>query len=196
MSSALASIVAAFLAREAKNVVSGWAKRDARDHGEWRGKALKVPLGNGMYRIVSDPDDPLRFYSYRTKLEYRTVLDLECDLGSIPPFLRGVGGELLALEPEDFWRSYWLHDGLYKEAGIWVRDPANPKSIWIFVPAVRVHADVLMFWGISAEGANNATLQAVYRAVRAGAHIAWRNHRRERPLDSGRKFDSVQPGIA
>lgn len=191
MSTGLASYVAGFLARELAKRGKKWAVADAKGLGEWRGKADKIAITphqaallgygkiTGLYRIVSDPADPLRFYSYRTKLEYRTAMDFVCDLGSIPPFLRGVGGELLDLQPEDFWRSYWLHDGAYDEEGVWVRDPANPASEWVFVDIPRVQADVLMYWGISAEGANNATLQAVYRAVRVGAGFSWRNHRRK-----------------
>jgi hypothetical protein len=178
MSASLAGFVASFLAEEAIKFAGAWAKKNASDLGEWRGKAIKIPQGGGLYRIVCDPEDPLRFYSYRTKLEYRTKMDFICDLGSIPPMLRGVGGELLALEPEDFWKSYWLHDGLYEEAGVWVRDPSNPDSIWVFVDSKRVHADILLYWCLSAEGANNATLKAVYEAVRVGAGIPWRNHRK------------------
>ena len=66
---------------------------------------------------------------------------------------------------------------MYDAGGVWVRDPAIPKSDWVFVPTERVFGDILLLWGLSAEGANNATMQAVYRAVRVGAGAAWKNHR-------------------
>jgi hypothetical protein len=84
--------------------------------------------------------------------------------------------EMLDLDPAAFKKTYHLHDSVYDEGGVWVRDPAIPKSDWVFVECERVFGDILMLWGLSAEGANNATLQAVYRAVRVAAGKAWENH--------------------
>ena len=193
--SAVSAAVVALLEAEGRRFLRRWAEKDARDLGEWRGRAEYRKLKPGeaeklgypktsadVYLVKSDEGDPLRFYSYRTKLEYRTRLILVTDFGSIPE-LAQLLGEPLELEPERFWRSYHWHDGTYADGGVWVRDPANPDSIWVFVPCTRVQCDVFLFWGLSAEGANNATLQAVYRAVRIGAGIPWRRHREHAPLD-------------
>ena len=194
MSPVLSSIGAAALESEVRKFLRRWAERDARDLGEWRGKAeyrklspaeaekLGYPKTSAdVYLLTSDEKDPLRFFSYRTKLEYRTRLSLVTDFGSIPELAQLLGTPL-ELEPERFWRSYQWHDGTYEDGGVWVRDPSNPASIWVFVPCTRAQCDVFLFWGLSAEGANNATLQAVYRAVRIGAGIPWRRHRNS-PLD-------------
>lgn len=168
-----------------------WAHADAKDLGEWRGSAsftkvgeetvkfLGLPAGRTSYFDISlPPADPLRLYSYVTKHEYRGALALKAsDLGSIHPLLRPIGGELLDLDPVAFKKSYHLHDSVYGEGGVWVRDPAIPGSDWVFVGCERVFGDILLMWGLTAEGANNATLQAVYRAVRAGAWIPWNNYR-------------------
>lgn len=168
-----------------------WAHADAKDLGEWRGSAsftkvgeekvkfFGIPVGRTVFHDVSlPPADPLRLYSYVTKHEYRGMLNLKAsDLGSIHPILRPIGGELLDLDPVAFKKSYHLHDSVYEEGGVWVRDPANPKSDWVFVECERVFGDILLLWGLSAEAANNATMQAVYRAVRAAAGKAWENHR-------------------
>ena len=182
----------AFIGREIKKGVSRWANADATDRGEWRGKAvctkvhedyvhiLGYEVGNrGIYDIRLDETDPMRFYSFETSHEYRMKPHLVCDLGSIPVLLQQFGGELLDLDPKTYWRSYGTHDSAYGDGGIWVRDPTNPASQWVFVPCERVFGDILLMWGLSAEGANNATLQAVYRAVRAGAFVAWRKHRKQ-----------------
>lgn len=179
------------LGKYAADLGRKWAKADAKDLGEWRGSAsftkvgeekarfFGLPVGRTVFHDVSlPPADPLRLYSFITKHEYRGMLNLKAsDLGSIPPILRPIGGELLDLDPVAFKKSYHLHDSVYEEGGVWVRDPAIPESDWVFVPCERVFADILLLWGLSAEGANNATLQAVYRAVRAGAGIPWKNHR-------------------
>lgn len=186
------AVALAALGKCAADLGKKWAKADAKDLGEWRGSAsfVKVseeragffglPVGRTSYYNVSlPPDDPLRLYSYVTKHEYRGQLTLNAtDLGSIHPLLRPIGGELLDLDPVSFKKSYYLHDSVYDEGGIWVRDPANPKSDWVFVETERVFADILLLWGLSAEGANNLTMRAVYDFVRKFAGIPWNNHRR------------------
>lgn len=168
-----------------------WGKADARDMAQWRGSAtftqvdsekckiLGIPYAEtGFYDVELSESDPLRLYSNTTKHEYRTRMVLRhSDLGSIPPAFRKVGGEYLNFDPAAFKKTYGLHDGVYLDGGVWVRDPANPKSDWVFVECERVFSDILLLWGLSAEGANNVTLQAVYRSVRIGADKAWENHR-------------------
>ena len=197
--------VLAYIAEKAKERAARWARADANDKGEWRGtadfqkigserrKLLGIPVGKtDIHHVVSSHRDPLRLYSYISRLEYRTAMDLVCDLGSIHPLLQPIGGELLELDPYAFKNSYWLHDGTHKEGGVWVRDPFNVDSAWVFVKFDRVNSDILLNWGLSAEGANNATLAAVYRAVRAGGFVPWNNHRK---LDADPKSDSVSEGI-
>ena len=188
------SIEAAALAALGKYVAGlgkKWANADARDLGEWRGSAsfkkvgdasnkfLGIPVGRTVFHDVClPPDDPLRLYSYVTKHEYRGKLILKAsDLGSIHPIFRHIGGDTLDLDPQAFPKSYHLHDSVFDDGGVWVRDPEQAKSDWVFVETERVFADILLLWGLSAEGANNATMQAVYRAVRVGAGAAWKNHR-------------------
>lgn len=168
-----------------------WAHADAKDLGEWRGSAsftkvgeekvkfFGIPVGRTVFHDVDlPPDDPLRLYSFVTRHEYRGSLHLKAsDLGSIPPIAQPIGGQLLDLNPVAFKKSYHLHDSVYADGGVCVRDPAIQKSDWVFVECERVFGDILLLWGLSAEGANNATMQAVYRAVRAGAGTAWENHR-------------------
>ena len=185
------TVALAALGKYAAGLGKKWAHADAKDLGEWRGSAsftkigeekakfFGIPVGRTVFHDVDlPPADPLRLYSFVTKHEYRGMLNLKAsDLGSIHPLLRPIGGELLDLDPVSFKKTYHLHDSVYDEGGVWVRDPANPKSDWVFVECERVFGDILLLWGLSAEGANNATLQAVYRAVRAGAGMAWENHR-------------------
>ena len=158
-----------------------WAEADAKDRGEFRGKGSYEETGRpDWYRVSLDLTDPLRLYSFETRHEYRTSFVFECDLGSVPDVVQGAGGGLLKLKPTDFWRSYGLHDDGYRLGGLFIRDPAKTEE-WTFVRLDRVHVDVVLLWGLSAEGANNATLQAVYRAVRLGAAIPWRRHRADDP---------------
>ena len=179
------------LGKYAADLGKKWAKADAKDLGEWLGSAsftkigeeavkfLGLPAGRTSYFDISlPPADPLRLYSHITKHEYRGALTLKAsDLGSIHPLLRPIGGELLDLDPVAFKKTYHLHDSVYDEGGVWVRDPAIPKSDWVFVECERVFGDILLLWGLSAEGANNATMRTVYAGVREFAGIPWKNHR-------------------
>ena len=177
-------------AKYAKRELDKWAREDACDRGEWRGKAHFHKLdareldaagydaSAEMYRVRLDDGDPLRFYSYETKHEYRPALAFDCDFGSIPePFQEITLDGVLNLDPLAYKMSYGTHDSGYACGGLWVRDPADSHE-WVFVKMPRVHVDVVLLWGLSAEGADNATLQMVYRAVRAGAGFAWKEHRK------------------
>ena len=175
---ALAAELAALAKKYASKQFRKWASADAKDRGEFRGRGSyrKLPEKD-MYRMTLDPDDPLRLFGYETGHEYRAPFSLDCDFGSIPESVRPVSADgLLKLGPLDFWRSYGLHDAGYRDGGLFIRDPAGSLE-WTFVALDRVHVDVVLLWGLTAEGANNATLQAVYRAVRLGAGIPWRRHR-------------------
>jgi hypothetical protein len=183
-----------------KRKVRKWAEADARDRGEWRGKAtfkkvgeraardLGFPLGvKEVYRVVLDPEDPLRFFSYETGHEYRASLEFVCNMGSIPRPLQPVSiGGILHLHPLDYWKSYSMHDDVYRTGGIYVRDPEKDMD-WVFVLLERAMGDLLLYWGLGAEDANNATLQAVARAVRLGSWVPWKRHR---------KLDLTKPGKA
>ena len=206
---AIASKVLALLAKEAKKRAARWVKADAEDLGEWRGKAnfeaidevenklFGATVGKTkIYHVTLDPDDPLRFFCYRSRLEYRPSLDFVCDLGSIHPLLRPVGGELLSLEPDDFRNSFLWHDDCYDKEGTWVRDPEAKDHSWTFVKLTRPQSDICMMWGLTAEGANNATLQAIYRAVRLGAGIPWKRHRKRDSEQGGSESAASNPDPA
>lgn len=185
------ALLAKAVAKYAKREIEKWAKADARDRGQWGGMATYRQLsaaekaaagydsGADMYRVKLDLVNPLRLFSPETGHEYRTDFQFDCDFGSIPePFQEVTLDGSLKLSPLDFKASYGIHDNGYDKGGLWVRDPAHPGSDWVFVAMTRVQIDVVLLWGLSAEDANNATLQAVYRAVRAGGGFAWRNHRK------------------
>lgn len=185
------ALLAKAIARYAKEKIVKWAREDARDRGEWRGRATwrklsaaeKAAAGHdpnaNMYRVKLDRIDPMRLYCPETGHEYRTDMEFDCDFGSIPePFQEVSFDGSLKLDPLDFKASYGTHDNGYDKGGLWVRDPDRPGSDWVFVSMPRVQIDVVLLWGLSAEDANNATLQAVYRAVRAGGGFAWRKHRK------------------
>lgn len=189
-----AATVLAFLGKAAlkyaKREIEKWSREDARDRGEWRGKARyrkldereKATAGYAadaeMYRVTLDESDPLRLFSYETGHEYRPAMAFDCDFGSIPePFQKVTLDGIVNFDPLAFKRSYGTHDSGYQSGGLWVRD-ANESPNWTFVKMPRVHVDVVLLWGLSSEDADNATLQMVYRAVRAGAGFAWRRHRR------------------
>ena len=191
---ALAETAGALLTKEiakyAKREIEKWAREDSRDRGEWRGKARYRKLdereksvagysaGDEMYRVALDESDPLRLFSYETGHEYRPAMSFDCDFGSIPePFQEVTLDGIVNLDPLAFRRSYCTHDSGYQSGGLWVRDPKESPE-WTFVKMPRVHVDVVLLWGLSAEDADNATLQMVYRAVRAGAGFAWRKHRK------------------
>ena len=187
----VAAMLAKAVAKYAKQKLEKWAREDARDRGEWRGLATwrKLSVAENaaaghdpkaeMYRVRLDREDPLRLFSRETGHEYRTDFEFDCDFGSIPePFQEVSFDGALKLDPLDFKASYGAHDNGYGKGGLWVRDPDRPGADWVFVAMPRVQIDVVLLWGLSAEDANNATLQAVYRAVRAGGGFVWRKHRK------------------
>ena len=182
----------AIAAKLLKDAAVRFAKGDEPDEGEWRGKyklerigTAESKLGNvAIYRCEIDPQDPLRLFHRKSRLEFSFVQTVfHSDLGSIPWFVQGI--KQLRLKPDAFPRSYLFHDAIYSKSSMRVRDPAKDAP-WIVMPSKRSDADVLLHVGLSCEGATRAEAAAIYRAVRAGAGFAWNNYRKRGRLDGRR----------
>ena len=201
MSASLATLAAAIIRKQARKLAAKFANQDMPDIGLWLGKYTKtkideaelrylgVPVNStNIYRIDLDRADPLRFVHADSGIQYRPEMNFACDLGSIPWFLQSVkkvSSMSLRLQPDQFPKSYILHDSACLKASVSVRHRDGDE--WTRIPLKRVEADVLLYWGLSAEGcrgheATRLECQAIYRAARspAGAY-AWRKRRlRER----------------
>lgn len=143
-------------------------------HGEWLGQLLYDQHGD-RYTVVQSADAPLRLAVPALGFEYAYRGGFESDGGSIPAVFQHI--KRLRLTPDAFLRSYFLHDYAYAFAACWVREPGG--RVWAHLPLTREMADCLLYVGLSAEDATLAEARAIYRAVRIGGGMAWRQHRRE-----------------
>lgn len=175
-----------------KDAAVRFARSDEPDEGEWRGKFKLEKIGTAegklanvdIFRCEIDPQDPLRLFHRKSRLEFAPVQSVfHTDLGSIPLLAQEI--KQLRLKPNAFPRTYLIHDAIYSRAAIRVRDPAKIAP-WTIMPAKRADADVLLHIGLSCEGATRAETAAIYRAVQLGGFVAWNKHRqRERESASG-----------
>ena len=176
--------ILAIAAKILKDAAVRYANGDEPDAGEWRGKykvtnigVAEGRLGNvAIYRCEIDASDPLRLFHRKSRLEFSFVQPVfHTDLGSIPVLAQDI--KQLRLKPDAFPRSYVLHDAIYANAAVKVRDPAKAAP-WTTMKAKRADADVLLYVGLSCEGATRAEASAIYRAVQAFGGFAWRRHRK------------------
>ena len=176
----------AFLGRKALEYAEKWAQKDIRARGTWAGECIDFPVDTFaavqsgysqntpcvFVRVVEE--NPLRFV-HESGTEYM-VSDGVSDGGSTPPLVRDPAKAWADLEPfGKFKYAFYLHDGMYREAGVFVRKDSSSKWEWMRVN--RQMADLLFFQSMTACDGHNAEVRAIYAAVRAGASIAWRRHR-------------------
>lgn len=147
-------------------------------HGEWLG-VLEYDKDEPrkLYHVRQPADNPLRLYIPDLGFEYAYRGGYDSDGGSIPSFFQDI--PRLRLKPDSFLRSYFLHDFCYAHAACWCRLPG--ACAWSRMPVTRAIADCLLYVGLTAEDATLAEARAIFRAVRLGGSIAWRQHRREDP---------------
>jgi hypothetical protein len=189
----VASAIAAKLARLAWKMARCWAVADVRDVSVWVGRAKVKPVSQAeaidagyggkspCYRITQCPSDPLRMRHLKSGAEYAIADDLVTDYGSIPALASKLSPDWLKVQPTDARRAYALHDAIYRDGGVWMREGATGS--FRFVRCTRATADLLMWQGLSSEpGMNNASARLIYRAVRLGAGFAWRRHAKRRAL--------------
>lgn len=186
----------ALAAKILKDAAVRFAKGDEPDEGEWRGKYSLKQIGVAerkfdtvaIYRCEIDPQDPLRLFHRKSRLEFSFVQTVfHSDLGSIPILAQEI--KQLRLKPDAFPRSYLIHDEIYSKAAVRVRDPAKIAP-WTIMPAKRADADVLLHIGLSCEGATRAETAAIYRAVQLGGFVAWNKHR-QRERESARSMKAT-----
>lgn len=144
-------------------------------HGEWLG-SLEYDKDGPLYLVRQPAKEPLRLYIPELGYEYAYRGGFESDGGSIPVAFRAI--KKLRLRPDEFLRSYFLHDYAYANAAVYVR-PLGTADVWSRMPLDRAMADCLLYVGLTAEDATLAEARAIYRAVRIGGSFAWRKHRRE-----------------
>ena len=186
----MSSVALGIGAAAARKFLRKWAASDARDLADWRGKysmreataAEKEARGlhrkARLYYFELDRDDPLRIYNRASGIEYRPAWSFFADGGSIPGLAKLLEAVApLDLDPLDFIKSYLVHDSDYLFGCCWIRKP-DLSPDWVEVPLTQVQADIKLFWGLSAESANKATQQTVYRSVRTFGRGAWKKHRR------------------
>ena len=143
-------------------------------HGEWLG-SLEYDQDGPLYLVRQPAKEPLRLYIPELRFEYAFKGGFTSDGGSIPSFFQDINR--LRLKPDSFLRTYFLHDYCYLKAACWVRIPGSDR--WAWLPLTREMADCLLYVGLTAEDATLAEARTIYRAVRVGGGLAWRNHRRE-----------------
>jgi hypothetical protein len=187
--------VANLFARQAFRLAHRTIDSDMPDLGEWRGeftirlldsvegKVLGIPMYSTRVYLVELPqENPLRFFHKESGIEYSPCkLKFASDLGSTPWLVHGT--ECARLTPDAFPRTYILHDAAYMDARIRVRKDGHD---WTEVELDRREADILLYWGLSAEPITpeptRLECQAVYRGVRVGGSIPWGEHRRRQGL--------------
>jgi hypothetical protein len=145
-----------------------------RARGEWRGHLIAEAEGKG-WRVRTDPADPCRLFVAETGLEYRWDGEFWSDGGSIPKAFQGA--KHLRLRPDSFPRSYFLHDDVYANWRVFVREDGTKE--WRRVPVTRLEADTLLYVGLVAECATALEARVIFRAVRMFGHHAWNAHRRD-----------------
>ena len=142
-------------------------------HGEWTGDLLYDRHGD-LYTVRQSAANPLRLAIPSIGFEYAYKGGFESDGGSIPIVFRAI--KKLRLRPDDFLKSYFLHDYAYATASLWTRE-LGTSSPWARLHIDRAMADCLLYVGLTAEDATLVEARAIYRAVRIGGSIAWRQHR-------------------
>ena len=168
-----------------------YARGDEPDRGEWRGKYTLRPAGVAdggifhgkakVYLCTIDAEDPMRFFHYKSGLEYSPAARVfHTDLGSIPWFAQEL--KELQLKPDDFPRSYVFHDSAYQTARLLVRNLTH-SPIWSEMQIARRDADVLLHECLSADvtldgrPCTRETCVAVWRAVSLFAGKPWKHYR-------------------
>jgi len=154
-------------------LLEGACKVKPHVHGEWRGELLFDRTGD-LFHVRQSATDPLRLVVPAVGYEYAYKGGFDSDGGSIPVLFRAI--KQLRLKPDDFLKSYFLHDFAYASASVWTRK-AGTSSPWARLPLDRAMADCLLYVGLTAEDATLVEARAIYRAVRIGGSIAWRQHR-------------------
>lgn len=166
--------LAALAAKMGKALLDEALKIKPHVHGEWLGDLVFDKGRDGMYWVRQSAENPVRLLVPELGYEYAWKGGFSSDGGSIPKILQGIPN--LRLHPDDFPRSYFLHDYAYATASCWTR-PAG-GGVWAQLPLKRGWADCLLYVGLTAEDATLAEARAIYRAVRLGGVFAWRQHRR------------------
>lgn len=143
-------------------------------HGEWLG-TLDFDKGAGVYHVRQPAANPLRLWIPELGFEYAYKGGFVSDGGSIPAIFQAI--KQLRLKPDSFLKSYFLHDFCYATASCWCRRPNAPS--WAHLDLNRAIADCLLYVGLTAEDATLAEARTIFRAVRIGGGVAWRQHRRK-----------------
>lgn len=185
MSPFIATLIS-FLARKAEEYAKEWAMTSTRSRGTFAGTALEIPVdsaeaGRAGYNpktkcvfVMPNDLDPLRFV-HESGTQYLVSSGVS-DGGSTPPFSRGACKEWADLQPfGKLKNAFFLHDGLYRDAGCFVRK--DDSSAWEWMRVDRSMADLLFFQAMTACDANNLEVWGIYRAVALGAGPAWASHR-------------------
>lgn len=142
-------------------------------HGEWLG-TLDFNKDASLYRVRQPAENPLRLWIPELGFEYGYKGGFISDGGSIPAIFQAI--KQLRLKPDSFLKTYFLHDYCYATASCWCRRPDS--SVWSRLDLDRAMADCLLYVGLTAEDATLAEARTIYRAVRIGGGVAWRQHRR------------------
>ena len=174
------------LAEKAKDYAIAWAHKSVRARGKFIGEYTDFPIDPAaavqagysaetpcrfVYCLESNP---LRFV-HESGTEYM-VSDGVSDGGSTPPITRETLKAWADLQPYGkLKQAFYFHDGLYRDGGCFVR--RNSMETWQWMRADRAMADVLFYQAMTACDAENGEIRAIYYAVRAGAGVAWANHR-------------------
>ena len=178
----IAELALKLLRLAAKKLIAAATNTDQPDDGQWRGKYALTPVekvnGTQVYLFETDKADPLRLFTHG--IEYKVYDSFYTDLGSVPKLAQKI--PRLHLKPDDFQRSYLLHDATYYKAKFWIRKP-EATSLLTEVAATRKDADLLLFIGLSCDARGDGTkpswadCHAIFEAVRLGAGLPWRRHR-------------------
>jgi len=171
-----------------KDAAVRYARGDEPDRGEWRGKYALRDTGRhvdgaAIFVCAIDADDPLRFFHYKSGLEFSTAARIfHTDLGSIPWFAQEL--KELQLKPGDFERSYVFHDAAYQTGRLLVRNLTHSPD-WAEMTITRRDADVLLHDCLSADRTPDGkpctreTCVAVWRAVEMFAGGPWDRYRQQ-----------------
>ena len=180
------SALVSFLARKAAAYAQELAMTSTRSRGTFAGTAIEIPVepaeairaGYGPKTpcvfVMPTDLDPLRFV-HESGTQYLISSGVS-DGGSTPPILRGPCKEWADLQPfGKLKRAFFFHDGLYRDAGCFVRK--DDASEWEWMRVTREMADLLFFQAMTACDGHNLETWGIYRAVALGAGFAWDSHR-------------------
>jgi len=122
-------------------------------------------FSKAIYPFINDPDNPFTF-TRPDGLMIRPLATMETDMGTVPRSVR------VLISKDRYLDSYIIHDSGYMQGGFSVSRDCG--KTWGVIRVSRKIVDQQLRDCIRAQGANRATRNAVYFAVRSAGGGIWK----------------------